>query len=56
MLVERKPEAPYDRTALSKFVPSGKMDIKDVSHMLKEDILQYVDRVQGEVSRLDTRE
>lgn len=56
VLVEREPEAPYDRTALTKFVPSGKMDIKDVPRILKEDILQHVDRLQGEVTRLDTRE
>ncbi len=56
VLVEREPDATYDRTALTKFVPSGKMDIKDVPRILKEDILQHVDRVQCEVKRLDTRE
>ncbi|MEZ3499682.1 FAD-dependent oxidoreductase [Pantoea sp. KPR_PJ] len=56
VLVERESDAPYDRTALTKFVPSGKMDISEVPRILKEDILQHVDRVQGEVTRLDTRE
>lgn len=56
VLVEREAEAPYDRTALTKFVPSGKMDISEVPRILKEDILQHVERMQGEVTRLDTRE
>lgn len=56
VMVEREPDAPYDRTALTKFVPAGKMDISEVPQILKEDILQHVDRLQGEVTRLDTRE
>lgn len=56
ILVEREPEAPYDRTALTKFVPSGKMDISDVPSMLKEDVLKHVERRQGNVARLDTRQ
>lgn len=56
ILVERESEAPYDRTALTKFVPSGKMAISEVPHMLKEDVLKHVERKQGEVERLDTRQ
>ena len=56
MLVERESAAPYDRTALSKFVPSGKMAIADVPKLLKEGVLGEVERMQGDVVRLNARE
>lgn len=55
VLVEREADAPYDRTTLSKFVPSGKMAIDEVPKILKEDVMGEVDRIQGDVDRLDTR-
>lgn len=54
VMVEQESDAPYDRTTLTKFVPSGKMGIDEVPQILKEDILQHVERVQKKVSRLDT--
>ncbi|MCU5772079.1 FAD-dependent oxidoreductase [Erwiniaceae bacterium BAC15a-03b] len=56
ILVDREPEAPYDRTALSKFVPSGNMKISEVPSMLDKAFLQQVNRVYGDVERLDSRE
>lgn len=56
VLVERESAAPYDRTALSKFVPSGKMAIKDVPKLLKPDVLGTVERIQGNVVELNTEE
>ena len=56
LLVERESAAPYDRTALSKFVPAGKMAIEDVPKLLKADVLGAVERIQGEVVQLKTRE
>ncbi len=53
VLVERESAAPYDRTALSKFVPSGKMAINEVPKLLKADVLGAVDRLQGEVEQLN---
>ncbi|ORM67952.1 FAD-dependent oxidoreductase [Pantoea rwandensis] len=56
VLVERESAAPYDRTALSKFVPSGKMAIEDVPKLLKPEVLGTVERIQGEVVQLKARD
>ena len=56
VLVEREPEAPYDRTALTKFVPSGKMDIDDVPSLLGSDVLDHVERIQKRVERVDNQQ
>lgn len=56
VMVEREAAAPYDRTALSKFVPSGKMAIEDVPKLLKSDVLGAVERIQSEVAQLKARE
>ncbi|MFS2222389.1 FAD-dependent oxidoreductase [Pantoea sp. B65] len=56
ILVDRENQAPYDRTALSKFVPAGKMEISEVPALLDEDFLGQVTRVEGDVERLDSRE
>lgn len=56
VLIERESAAPYDRTALSKFVPSGKMAIDDVPKLLKPELLATVDRLQGEVEQLKAHE
>lgn len=56
VLVDRESEAPYDRTVLTKFVPSGKMKISDVPPLLKDDFSPYAERKQADVERLDTRQ
>ncbi|MDQ1212098.1 FAD-dependent oxidoreductase [Pantoea anthophila] len=56
VLVEREADAPYDRTALTKFVPSGKMDISEVPQLLKADVMDHVERIQASVSRLDAQQ
>lgn len=55
ILVEREREAPYDRTALSKFVPAGKMKISEVPAPVDDEFLQQVERYYGDVERLDSR-
>ncbi|MFT4272735.1 MAG: FAD-dependent oxidoreductase [Pantoea sp.] len=54
VLIEREAEAPYDRTALSKFVPAGKMAIEEVPRLLKDDVLGHVERIQANVVELDS--
>lgn len=55
ILIDREREAPYDRTALSKFVPSGKMKISEVPHPLDENFWQQpgVEVIREEVDSLD---
>lgn len=55
VLVERERQAPYDRTALTKFVPSGKMAIDEVPVILDDDFMQQVERVNADVERLDSK-
>jgi len=54
-LVGYEPHAPYDRTALSKFVPSGEMAPADVPPLLAPDWLERhdVERIVQKVARLD---
>nr|WP_226375658.1 FAD-dependent oxidoreductase [Pantoea stewartii] len=56
ILIEQEPDAPYDRTALTKFVPSGKMDIDEVPSLLGEDIMAHVERLQKRVERIDNHQ
>ncbi|WP_312056857.1 FAD-dependent oxidoreductase [Pantoea brenneri] len=56
VLVEREQDAPYDRTALTKFVPSGKMDISEAPQLLKEDVMDHVERITATVTRLDSQQ
>lgn len=55
ILIDREREAPYDRTALSKFVPSGKMKISEVPHPLDETFWQQpgVEVIREEVETVD---
>lgn len=55
ILIDKEDDAPYDRTALSKFVPSGKMKISEVPHLLEEDFYSQpsVESVNEEVTSLD---
>jgi nitrite reductase/ring-hydroxylating ferredoxin subunit len=54
-LIGAEPHAPYDRTALSKFVPSGEMPVADVPPLLPQDWFERhdVERIVGNVARLD---
>lgn len=56
-MVEREKQAPYDRTALSKFVPQGDMDINEVPSLLPEDYYQQqrIERINGNVEALDSK-
>ncbi|PRY08646.1 FAD-dependent oxidoreductase [Paraburkholderia sp. BL25I1N1] len=54
-LVGYEAHAPYDRTSLSKFVPSGEMAPTDVPPLLAQDWLERhdVERIVQKVARLD---
>ncbi|WNC91795.1 FAD-dependent oxidoreductase [Paraburkholderia sp. FT54] len=54
-LVGDEPHAPYDRTSLSKFVPSGEMAPADVPPLLAPDWLERhdIERIVQKVARLD---
>lgn len=56
VLVEREEDAPYDRTALTKFVPSGKMDINEVPQLLKGDVLEHIERIHANVACIDSKQ
>ncbi|WP_074013900.1 FAD-dependent oxidoreductase [Candidatus Sodalis sp. SoCistrobi] len=57
VVVEREKQAPYDRTALSKFVPQGDMDINEVPSLLPEAYLQQqqIERINGNVEEVDSK-
>ncbi|GJH06664.1 FAD-dependent oxidoreductase [Paraburkholderia terrae] len=54
-LIDREPRTPYDRTSLSKFVPSGEMSPDDVPPLLPDDFFSAhaIDVIQAEVTTLD---
>ncbi|MGF6770860.1 NADPH-dependent 2,4-dienoyl-CoA reductase/sulfur reductase-like enzyme/nitrite reductase/ring-hydroxylating ferredoxin subunit [Paraburkholderia sp. GAS199] len=54
-LIGAEAHAPYDRTALSKFVPSGEMTPDDVPPLLPENWYEHhdVERVVARITRLD---
>jgi NAD(P)H-nitrite reductase large subunit/nitrite reductase/ring-hydroxylating ferredoxin subunit len=56
-LIGEEPHAPYDRTALSKFVPSLEMTTADVPPLLAPDWLErhHIERLVTKVVRLDVR-
>ncbi|CAD6526830.1 FAD-dependent oxidoreductase [Paraburkholderia sabiae] len=56
-LIDREPRTPYDRTVLSKFVPSGEMPVDDIPPLLPDDFFAKhgVDRIQAEVTTLDAK-
>ncbi|HAT2611432.1 TPA: FAD-dependent oxidoreductase [Kluyvera intermedia] len=58
ILIDKEQDAPYDRTALSKFVPAGKMKISDVPHVLDDAFYQQpgVESLREEVADLNSRE
>jgi len=53
--IEREAAAPYDRTALSKFVPAGNMAIDEVPALLTEEILAETELLQDDVVELQAR-
>lgn len=57
IVIEREKQAPYDRTALSKFVPQGDMDIDEVPELLPDDYYQRqnIERINGNVEELDSK-
>lgn len=54
ILVDCERQAPYDRTALTKFVPAGKMKISEVPSPIKDSLLEHTERYFGDVKRLDS--
>jgi NADPH-dependent 2,4-dienoyl-CoA reductase/sulfur reductase-like enzyme/nitrite reductase/ring-hydroxylating ferredoxin subunit len=54
-LIGDEPHAPYDRTVLSKFVPSGEMTPDDVPPLLAPHWLEQhgIERIVAKVARLD---
>ncbi|WP_067705145.1 FAD-dependent oxidoreductase [Erwinia sp. ErVv1] len=56
VVVDREPEAPYDRTVLTKFVPSGNMAIDEVPSPLDEDFFAFAEQKKGDVEQLDSRQ
>ncbi|MEM5365713.1 FAD-dependent oxidoreductase [Paraburkholderia azotifigens] len=57
VLIDREPRTPYDRTVLSKFVPSGEMPVEDIPPLLPDDFFAThgIDRIQAEVTALDAK-
>ncbi|QHM96160.1 FAD-dependent oxidoreductase [Kosakonia sacchari] len=55
VLIDKEDDAPYDRTALSKFVPAGKMKISDVPHLLDSAFYSQpgVESLREEVANID---
>jgi apoptosis-inducing factor 3 len=57
VLIDREPRTPYDRTVLSKFVPSGEMPPDKIPALLPDDFFakHAIDVIQAEVTALDAR-
>ncbi|WP_196801273.1 FAD-dependent oxidoreductase [Bordetella sp. FB-8] len=55
VLIGKEPQAPYDRTSLSKFVLSGEMKPQDVPALLPAGFIanERIERIVSTVSRLD---
>ncbi|WP_395593270.1 FAD-dependent oxidoreductase [Pseudomonas sp. B26140] len=54
-MIDREPDAGYDRTVLSKFVLAGEMSPEETPPLRDEDFYkeQRIERIQGEVGSLD---
>ena len=54
-MIDREPDAGYDRTVLSKFVLAGEMSPEETPPLRDEDFYkeQRIERIQGEISLLD---
>ncbi|MFC0399378.1 FAD-dependent oxidoreductase [Paraburkholderia rhizosphaerae] len=57
VLIDDDAHAPYDRTVLSKFVPSGEMAIDDVPPLLPDGFFEQhdIERVHAHATRLDAQ-
>ncbi|EJM74731.1 apoptosis inducing factor family protein [Pseudomonas sp. GM60] len=57
LLIDREPDAGYDRTVLSKFVIAGEMPPEEVPPLRDENFYreQRIDRINGEVASLDAQ-
>jgi apoptosis-inducing factor 3 len=55
VLIDDDAHAPYDRTVLSKFVPSGEMKVDDVPPLLPDGFFeeQNIERLHAHATRLD---
>lgn len=54
-MIDREPDAGYDRTVLSKFVLAGEMQPEETPPLRDEDFYkeQRIERIQGEITALD---
>lgn len=54
-MIDREPDAGYDRTVLSKFVLAGEMSPEETPPLRDEDFYkeQRIERIQGEIGSLD---
>lgn len=54
-MIDREPDAGYDRTVLSKFVLAGEMSPEETPPLRDEDFYkeQRIERIQGKISSLD---
>ncbi|VVN14575.1 3-phenylpropionate/cinnamic acid dioxygenase ferredoxin--NAD(+) reductase component [Pseudomonas fluorescens] len=57
LLIDREPDAGYDRTVLSKFVIAGQMPPEEVPPLRDDDFYreQRIERIHGEVASLDSQ-
>jgi NADPH-dependent 2,4-dienoyl-CoA reductase/sulfur reductase-like enzyme/nitrite reductase/ring-hydroxylating ferredoxin subunit len=57
VLIDREPRTPYDRTVLSKFVPSGEMPVDDIPPLLPDGFFtaHAIETIQAEVTMLDVK-
>ncbi|MBP0590099.1 FAD-dependent oxidoreductase [Paraburkholderia sp. LEh10] len=58
VLIDHEPRTPYDRTVLSKFVPSGEMPPDAIPPLLPDDFFatHAIEFIQAEVATLDARQ
>lgn len=57
VVVDQEKSAPYDRTALTKFVPNGSMDVSDVPTLLEDNAFEQknVQRIVSKVTQIDSK-
>ncbi|TKI06328.1 FAD-dependent oxidoreductase [Martelella alba] len=58
IVIDREKQAPYDRTALSKFVPQGDMALDEVPALLETRFYreEHIERITGDVEALCVKE
>ncbi|MEG3133576.1 FAD-dependent oxidoreductase [Rouxiella sp. T17] len=57
VVIDQEKSAPYDRTALTKFVPNGSMDVSEVPTLLEENAFEQknVQRIVSTVTQIDSK-